>query len=73
MKYYQRLKELRQDNDKNQKEIAEILETTQSYYSQYELGKRQMPIEHIVKLCLYYGVSSDYILGLPQGLDYPKR
>ncbi len=73
MKYYQRLKELRQDNDKNQKEIADILETTQSYYSQYELGKRQMPIDHIIKLCLYYGVSADYILGLPKGLEYPTR
>ncbi len=73
MQYYQRMRELRQDNDKNQDEIANILKTTQSYYSQYELGKRQLPLEHLITLCLYYGVSADYILGLPEGLNYPKR
>lgn len=73
MKYHQRIRELRLDNDKSQKEIAQLLETTQSYYSQYELGKRQMPVEHIMKLCVFYGVSADYILGLPKDLKYPDR
>ena len=41
MQYYQRMRELRQDNDKNQDEIANILKTTQSYYSQYELGRKE--------------------------------
>ncbi len=73
MKYFERLKELREDCDKKQSEIAEILNTTQSYYSQYELGKRQLPLEHLKTLCLFYGVSSDYILGLPDNLEYPDR
>lgn len=74
MKNYNcRIKELREDHDKSQKEIATMLKTTQQYYSQYENQKRKMPIEHLITLCLYYGVSADYILGLPKGLKYPDR
>lgn len=73
MKYFERLRELREDNDKTQYDIAKMLNTTQSYYSQYELGKRQLPVEHLITLCLFYGVSADYILGLPDNLEYPKR
>ena len=74
MKNYNcRIKELREDNDKSQKEIATMLKTTQQYYSQYENQKRKMPIEHLITLCLYYGVSADYILGLHKGLKYPDR
>ena len=72
MQIAQKLKELRTDKDKKQAEIAEILKTTQSYYSEYELGKRQLPIHHLVTLCNYYGVSADYILGLPKGLSWPR-
>ncbi|MBQ8648962.1 MAG: helix-turn-helix transcriptional regulator, partial [Clostridia bacterium] len=59
--------------DLYQKDIAEILGTTQSYYAQYENGHRPLPIGHLIKLCVFYGVSSDYILGLPKGLNYPER
>lgn len=72
MQIAQKLKELRTDKDKKQAEIAEILKTTQSYYSEYELGKRQLPIHHLATLCNYYGVSADYILGLPKGLSWPR-
>lgn len=72
MQIAQKLKELRTDRDKKQVEIAEILKTTQSYYSEYELGKRQLPIQHLATLCNYYGVSADYILGLPKGLSWPR-
>jgi transcriptional regulator with XRE-family HTH domain len=72
MQIAQKLKELRTDKDKKQVEIAEILKTTQSYYSEYELGKRQLPIQHLATLCNYYGVSADYILGLPKGLSWPR-
>lgn len=72
MQIAQKLKELRTDKDKKQVEIAEILKTTQSYYSEYELGKRQLPIQHLATLCNYYGVSADYILGLPRGLSWPR-
>lgn len=60
----QRIRNLREDNDKTQKEIAEILKTTQSYYAQYENGHRPLPTEHLVTLCRLYNVSADYILGL---------
>ena len=70
--YAQILRDLREDKDLYQKDIAEILKTTQSYYSQYENGKRALPIEHLITLCKFYNVSADYILGLPD-LPYPKR
>ncbi len=72
MGYAQILRDLREDKDLYQKDIAEILKTTQSYYSQYENGKRALPIEHLITLCKFYNVSADYILGLPD-LPYPKR
>ncbi len=72
MNYAQRLKELREDNDLFQKDIAKILNTSQSYYAQYENGKRPLPIEHLIKLCIFYNISADYILNIPD-LPYPKR
>ena len=73
MEYYNRIKDLRIDSNKNQKEIATILQTSQSYYSEYELGKRQLPINHLKTLCEYYKVSADYILGLDPGLEWPRK
>ena len=72
-KHYEILRELREDNDKKQVDIAAILNITRPQYHLYESGKRQFKLEHICKLCLYYGVSADYILGLPQGLQYPDK
>lgn len=72
MNYAQKIKELREDHDLFQKDIAKILKTSQSYYAQYENGKRPLPIEHLIKLCIFYNISADYILGLPN-LPYPKR
>lgn len=62
MSYAQKIRELREDNDLYQKDIARILGTTQSYYAQYENGKRPLPIEHLITLCNFYNVSADYIL-----------
>lgn len=73
MIYQIRIRELREDHDLTQKEIAFILKTEQSYYSKYERGEHPLPIEHLITLCRYYNVSADYILGLPEGLSYPKR
>ena len=59
-----RLRDLREDNDLKQKELAEYLHIKQNTYSQYENGQRQLPIDILIKLSEYYNVSTDYILGL---------
>ena len=68
-----KIRELREDRDLTQKDIAEVLNCKQNTYQQYESGKRQLPLEALKKLCLFYGVSADYILELPEHLEYPKR
>ncbi len=72
MEYYERLRNLREDKDLRQQDIAELLGTTQTYYSKYERGIHPIPVYHLKKLCEYYNVSADYILGLPKGLKYPE-
>ncbi len=59
-----KLKELREENSISQKDIAEFLNIKQNTYSQYETGKRQLPIDVLIKLAKFYKVSTDYILGL---------
>ena len=61
---YERLRDLREDNDLKQKEVADILNTTQQVYSRYENGLNEIPIHHLVTLSKFYKVSTDYILGL---------
>lgn len=70
MDYAQRLRGLREDADKTQAEIAKLLGTSQQYYGKYESGERPLPIDRLYILCEYYGVSADYILGLPAGRPY---
>ena len=62
--YIEIMKELRCDNDLNQKQVAEYLGTTQQVYSRYENGENEMPIRHLISLCKFYNVSADYLLGL---------
>ncbi len=62
--YYDRLRDLREDRDLTQADIARVLNTTQQVYSRYEKGINQIPLHHLVTLCKFYKVSSDYILGL---------
>lgn len=64
MKYSERMRNLREDNDLSQKQIA--IGIAQTTYSQYELEKRPMPIEYLIALCKYYKVSADYMLGLSE-------
>ena len=64
MVYVKRIRDLREDNDKTQQEIANILGTSQTMYARYERGANELPIRHLIKLCKYYKVSADYILGL---------
>ena len=59
-----KLRKLRLENNKLQKEVAKYLNIPRQYYSEYERGKRKMPIEVIIKLSKYYNVTTDYILGL---------
>lgn len=59
-----RLKDLREDRDIKQVEIAKYLHVKQNTYSQYENGQRQIPIEALIKLAEYFQTSTDYILGL---------
>ena len=60
---YRRIKDLREDDDKRQKEIAQVIGTSQSYYAQYESGKRAIPFDRMVALAKYYNVSLDYLAG----------
>lgn len=64
IKLYKRIKELREDNDKKQIEVALIIGTSQQYYSEYENGKRPIPIEKLKKLAIFYNTSIDYIVEL---------
>lgn len=70
MQYYKRIKEIREDRDIKQKEIAEILQTDQSYYSKYERGLHPMTADQIIILCRYYNLSADYLLGI---IDEPRQ
>ncbi|MBQ8904528.1 MAG: helix-turn-helix transcriptional regulator [Oscillospiraceae bacterium] len=62
-----RIRDLREDNDLTQKQIAEYLMCDQSLYSKYERGEREIPLNLIIKLADYYNVSLDYIVGRSEG------
>ena len=70
MAYYPRLKDLREDRDLTQKEVAKLLFTTQQQYSLYEKGYRDIPTIALTTLAEFYNVSADYILGLT---DNPNK
>lgn len=63
MTFYENLRVIREDRGFTQKQIADILETTQQYYSDYENGKREIPIRIYIKLSRFYKVSIDYLAG----------
>ena len=67
---YQRIRDLREDNDLTQKQMAKILCCSQQVYSNYELGQRDIPTAVLIAISDYYKVSTDYILGLT---DNPKQ
>lgn len=76
MHYNERLKQIREDRDKTQKEIAQILQTTQQHYARYENGNNQITADRLIKLAKYYNLSLDYIAGLidePRPLYPPKK
>lgn len=61
---YQRIRDLREDRDLKQRELAEVLNCSQRVYSNYELGQRDIPTDVLIRLSRFYQVSTDYILGL---------
>ena len=73
MDYIKRMRDLREDHDKTQQEIANILGTSQTMYARYERGANELPIRHLIRLCRYYGVSSDYLLGLSDTPLHPQK
>ncbi len=71
---YYRIRELREDNDLLQKDLAKLLHCTQVAYSRYELGLRDIPTEVLIILAKYYNTSTDYILGLTEEKTaYPRK
>jgi len=70
--YTEILRSLREDSDLTQAQVAAVLGTTQQVYARYEKGINELPMRHLRALCLLYGVSADYILGLPEGLKRPR-
>lgn len=62
MDYRKRIRDLREDHDKTQSEIAAMLGTSQTMYARYERGASELPIRHLIKLAEFYKVSTDYIL-----------
>ena len=70
MAYLTRLRDLREDNDMTQKELATLLQTTQPQIYRYEQGQRDIPLDKVVMLCRYFNVSADYFLGLPKGMPH---
>ena len=71
--YYEILRDLREDADKTQAEIAAFLGTTQQVYSRYEKGINEMPIRHLKALCRYYNVSADIVLGLNKEINRSSK
>lgn len=68
-----RIKDLREDMDITQKQLADYLHIRQNTYSQYETGQRQLPLEVLIALAFYYDTSTDYLLGLTdQKAPYPR-
>lgn len=71
---YRRIRDLREDRDLSQREIAEYLNCTQVCYSYYELGKRDIPTGVLISLSTFYNTSVDYLLGLTNVREpYPRR
>lgn len=70
MHLYQRLRDLREDADKNQSEIAELLGMKRQQYARYESGVQEIPLHHFIKLAWFYNVSLDYLAGL---IDTPRK
>lgn len=70
MHFYERIRNARIDKEEKQETIAKYLGISRQQYGLYETGQREFKIKHIQKLCMYFDISADFILGLPEGLPY---
>jgi transcriptional regulator with XRE-family HTH domain len=70
MYHYQRLRDLREDKDMTQSDIAKLLGTARDQYNKYELGKQEIPFHHVITLAKFYNVSIDYLADL---ISEPKK
>ena len=69
MDVIQNLRIIRIKNGHSQMDIAEVLNTTQQQYSKYENGQNEIPVRHVITLCKFYGISSDWLLGLKEEME----
>ena len=70
--FYDRMKQVRKDADKNQQDVADLLQISRQQYQLYESGKRYIPVDLLTTFCRCFNVSADYILGLPDTLKWPR-
>lgn len=70
MEYAQKIRDLREDKDLTQAQIAQLLGTNKNQVGKYERGEQELPIRHLITLAKFYNVSTDYILGMQQGMPY---
>ena len=70
MNHYERLKDIREDHDLTQSDVAKLLGTTRQQVSKWEIGAQMMGVDKYIKLAKYYNISVDYLLGL---IDTPKK
>ena len=70
MYFYQRIRDMREDADKTQVDIANVLGTVRQQYARWESGTQEIPLHHLITLAKYYNVSLDYLAGL---IETPKK
>ncbi len=71
---FQRIRDLRNDHDLTQEQVAKVLNVRQNTYSQYEIGVLSFPLEAVIKLAVFYDVSVDYLVGLTdEPKPYPRK
>ena len=70
MYYYRRLRDMREDHDLTQSDVAKILDTAREQYNKYELGQQEIPFHHVITLAKHYKVSIDFLAGLT---DKPEK
>lgn len=71
--FIRKMRDIREDNDLTQQQIAQILGTSQTMYARYERGANEMPIRHLITLCKFYNVSADYFLSTQPDPNKPQK